>query len=270
MKENKDLVVNNETGLTFQGDAMAGVEDIDNSQVSIPRVKLLQSTSPEVQGDEYRDLNLRAGDLIENVGKDKIDGVVIPIKVLPTTNVLFVPRTAEGKTTLRNIKTDLTDTDLSQQGGMICIAPDGKTGDRYGSCATCKLCMFRGNEKPICSKAINVLVLLSNGLPAIVSFRDTSFKHGNKFVGLLRNKAMTGTPIQAMKFKLTPAKKTAGDKQWYELTVIPSGYATQEEYNQSYEIYKSFNNLNIQITADDVKEEPTVATQNTEINSDIL
>lgn len=253
----KELIVKEEEKITIpEGNTMEGLEDVDVQSVSLPRVKLLQATSPEVQGEEYADLNLRAGNLIEAISKEKISGEFIPVKVLPSTNVLFVPRTAEDKAVLKEKKEDITDEDLAQEGGMICVALDGKTGDRYGACSNCKLCMFNGNEKPICQRSINILVMLDTGLPAIVSFRDTSYKHGNRFVSLLRNKALTGTRIQTCKYKLSPTKKTRGSQQWYELAVVMAGNATEEESIKAYELYKTYNTMNNINTIEEQEQAP--------------
>lgn len=243
MKEEKDLIVKseNEAGLVLHGAATEGMEDLDRSVLTIPRLKLLQATSPEVQGDEYRDLNLRAGDIIDNIGKDKIEGNLIPIKVMKNTNVLFVPRNAEGKAALKARKPEITDEDLIQQGAIICSAMDGEYGDRFGKCSMCGLCNFRGQEKPICSRAINVLAMLDNGTPIVLSFRDTSYTYGKTFIALLNNKSAAGTPIQALKFKPTAVKKTAGDKQWYVLSMTPVGYASQEQYDRAYQMFVEFN-----------------------------
>lgn len=144
MKEEKDLIVKNENeaGLVFHGSATEGMEDLDRTVLTIPRLKLLQATSPEVQGDEYRDLNLRAGDIVDTISKDKIEGNIIPIKVMKNTNVLFVPRNAEGKAALKARKAEITDEDLVQQGAIICSAMDGEYGDRFGKCSVCSLCNF--------------------------------------------------------------------------------------------------------------------------------
>lgn len=248
MKEEKDLVVNEnklavneETGLVFHGNANEGMEDLDRTVLTIPRLKLLQATSPEVQGDEYRDLNLRAGDIVDTISKDKIEGNIIPVKVMKNTNVLFVPRNAEGKAALKARKAEIADEDLVQQGAIICSAMDGEYGDRFGKCSACGLCNFRGQEKPICSRAINVLAMLDNGTPIVISFRDTSYTYGKTFIGLLNNKSASGTPIQALKFKPTAVKKTAGDKQWYVLSMSPAGYATQEQYDRAYQMFTEYN-----------------------------
>lgn len=263
----KGLVEQKQTNLSaMEGNTMEGLEDIDETTISLPRVKLLQATSPEVQGEEYADLNLRAGNLIELISKEKISGVFIPVKVLPSTNVLFVPRTAEGKTVLKEKKQDITDDDLAQAGGMICISTDGKHGDRYGECSKCGLCLFHGNEKPICQRSINILVMLDTGLPAIVSFRDTSYKHGSRFLSVLRNKALTGTRMQTCKYKLSPTKKTRGDQQWYELTVVLNGNATEEEATKAYEMYKTYSNSSNINTIEE--QEPT--TSNDEDISEII
>lgn len=254
MSEKKDLVTKEDNAFAIPEDnLMAGLENVDETVIALPRIKLLQATSPEVQGEEYADLNLRAGNLIEIISKEKVSGEFIPIMVLPSTNILFVPRNAEGTAALRARKPDITDDDLAQQGAMICAARDGKVGDRYGACSKCGLCMFQGNEKPICQRSINVLVLLDTGLPAVVSFRDTSYKHGTKFVSLLRNKAMTGVHMQSCKYKLSPTKQTRGDQQWYELKVIPNGVATEEETYQAYKMYETYKNTT---TVEPVVDEP--------------
>lgn len=266
MKEEKDLVVADQaTGLIFKGNANEGMENLDTSVVQLPRLKLLQATSPEVQSEEYRDLNLRAGDIIDTISLDKITEPVVPIKILKGTNVLFVPRNAEGKTALKARCAEITDDDMAQAGAIICSAPDGTVGDRFGACARCGLCNFKGNEKPLCNKAINVLVMTSKGLPAIMSFRDTSYTYGKTFVTQLNNKAMTGTPIQALKFQASPVKKTAGDKQWYVLSMVGKGYASQEEYDKAYAMLKTYDNM----VADPVIEEAPVTVTETKVDADV-
>ena len=261
VKENKDLAVDTATGLVLHGAANDGVENLDRDVVQLPRLKLLQATSPEVQGEEFRDLNLRAGDIIDTVSMEKISGNVIPIKVLKGTNVLFVPRNAEGKNALKARKGEITDQELTQQGAILCSAVDGVVGDRFGLCSKCGLCNFVGQEKPICSRAINVLVMLESGLPAIISFRDTSYTYGKTFLTQLNNKVMTGTPIQALKFKASPVKKTAGDKQWYVLSMVGCGTATQEEYDKAYRMFVEYNKMEDRVMV--AEEQPVIETQAT-------
>lgn len=257
-KEDKDLVVKEENMFAIpEGDVMEGLENIDGGMLTIPRLKLVQATSPEVTNDEYRDFNLRAGDVIDSISKEKVEGTFIPVQILPSTNVLFVPRTAEGKAQLKAVKSDITDEDLAQQGSMICTARDGKIGDRYGACSKCGLCNFKGNTKPMCQKAINVLVLLESGNVAMISFRDTSYKHGRNFVNILYQAAQRGERIQTGKYKLSPTKKTMGDKQWYELAITRAGNAEQE---QAYNAYQTYINLKDTMIVSDTEDEGVVDT----------
>lgn len=264
--ESKDVAVDTATGLVLKGNANEGMENLDSSVVQLPRLKLLQATSPEVQSEEYRDLNLRAGDIIDTISLDKITEPVIPVKILKGTNVLFVPRNAEGKTALKARRPEVTDDDMAQSGAIICAAYDGVFGDRFGACTKCGLCNFKGNEKPLCNKSINVLVMTSKGLPAIMSFRDTSYTYGKTFVTQLNNKAMTGTPIQALKFKASPVKKTAGDKQWYVLSMVGAGYASQGEYDRAYAMLKSYDNI---VTDPVIDEAPVSPATDTKVDTDI-
>lgn len=260
----KELISKEETALEFADvNAMEGLEDMDMSSLSIPRIKLLQATSPEVQGDEYRDLNLRAGDLIDNLTKDKIGVEVVPVKVLPTSNVLFVPRNEDGVAALKARKPDITEDDLNTPGGMICSARDGITGDKYGNCNACGLCKFQGNSKPVCNRSLNLLVLTDHG-PMVLPFRDTSMKHGNKLYSILRARASMGTPIQALKFKLNPIKKQSGSQQWYELDVLPIGKADEETYNSARQMYLAYKDKEI-VTAEEVPEEKEITDEDKEI-----
>lgn len=260
----KELVSKEETALEFTDvNAMEGLEDMDMSSLSVPRIKLLQATSPEVQGDEFRDLNLRAGDLIDNLTKDKIGVEVVPVKVLPTSNVLFVPRNEEGVAALKARKPDITEDDLNTPGGMICSARDGVTGDKYGNCSACGLCKFQGNSKPVCSRSLNLLVLTDHG-PMVLPFRDTSMKHGNKLYSILRAKASMSTPIQALKFKLNPIKKQAGSQQWYELDVLPAGKTDQATYDTARQMYLAYKDKDI-ATVEEVPEEKEITEEDKEI-----
>lgn len=260
----KDLISKEENALDFAGvNAMEGLEDMDMSSLSIPRIKLLQATSPEVQGDEYRDLNLRAGDIIDNLTKDKIGVEIVPVKVLPISNVLFVPRNEDGVAALKARKPDITDDDLNTPGGMICSARDGINGDKYGNCAACGLCKFIGNSKPVCSRSLNLLVLTDHG-PMVLPFRDTSMKHGNKLYSILRAKASMGVPMQALKFKINPIKKQAGSQQWYELDVLPAGKADQETYDSARQMYLAYKDMDI-VVSEDVPETKEVTEEDKEI-----
>lgn len=259
----KDLIKEESTNELILGEvnAMEGLEDMDMSSLSIPRIKLLQATSPEVQADEYRDLNLRAGDIIDGLTKEKIGAEIVPVKVLPTSNVLFVPRNEDGVAALRARKPDITDEELKTPGGIICSARDGVNGSLYGSCATCGLCKFIGNSKPVCNRALNLLVLTDLG-PMVLPFKDTSMKHGNKLYSILRAKASMGTPMQTLKFKLNPIKKQAGSQQWYELNVLPAGTVDQATYTMARELYNAYKDVSIDTS------EPVDTTTSAETNED--
>ena len=130
-KETDDLAVQNGTPMGF--------EDEEAGDVIIPRVKVVQTLSPE-----RKDKIANEGDIINSLTKERLNGKTF-IPVFKFNNNVWWKDRAEG-------------------GGIRCMARDGRVGAMSdGStkmCAQCRRCEFdntkQGKEAmPTCTKYIN-------------------------------------------------------------------------------------------------------------------
>lgn len=220
-----------------------GFENIDVSSITIPRVKLLQSNSPEVSD---RDYDFRAGDVIHGLTMEKLGLKFVPIMFLPDTNILFLPKEQASKMSLK-ARLSLNDEDMSNQ--ILCRSKDGRHGNKYGDCSKCPLCKFDGSMKPVCTSSINVLALFEDSaMPVVIQFANTSKKHGTKFKNTTY--FQSGNLYDNL-YKLDSTKKDGNGNSWYEMAVKPAGKPSEELRNKAEQMYKQFRNMAIAVDEDD-------------------
>lgn len=233
-----------------------GLEDVDLGSVVVPIAKLLQSTSPEVADESFADYNFKAGNLIHSLLLEKLPDNFIPLKIYDD-KILFIPKNDQDKEQLkRKVKEklgiELAPDDMNSM--ILCRSKDNKCGDRFGSCAACRLSEFDGTEKPFCSANINILALPEGmDMPLVVRFSNTSHKHGRQLKSVI---FYAGGPIFKKKYKLVSTKKTDKGNSWYELSARPAGNVSDEEFAKSEAIYNQF--LNIDVTAEEQQIESEV------------
>lgn len=225
-----------------------GFENVDMSDISMPRAKLLQSNNPEVSD---RDYDFRAGDVIHSLLMEKLADRFIPLSIW-NSNILFVPRDADKK---KAFKDALSLTDDEMDSTLICRAEDGKTGTKYGNCAKCGKNKFNGNEKPLCMQTINVLCAPLDdddtlGMPVVLQFSSTSYKHGKKFRDSAFYSSATSDLFSKI-YKLAPEQKQAGGNSWYELKTKPAGKVPDALKKEAEDLYTAFAGRRIVVDAED-------------------
>jgi hypothetical protein len=164
-----------------KGGRPAGGENVDQTDVTIPRLALCQSMSDErKRGDSKFIPGLEEGMYFNSVSK-KIYG----------DNVLVVP--------VFFYRTRIRFEDREKGGGILCQAQDAKTGvgDPGGDCLSCKLSQFVDGERPGCTEFKNMacLVVPEEGLPkledaVIFGFKSTSIKAAKTWNTLLRMRGL--------------------------------------------------------------------------------
>ena len=148
-----------------------GFEDEDAGDVIIPRVKVIQTLSPE-----RKDKIAEEGDIINSLTKEKLNGKVF-IPVFKFNNNVWWKDRSEG-------------------GGIQCMARDGKVGSTSdGStvlCTQCRRCEFDNSKTgkdslPTCTKYINFFGFFEGErMPIILSFSKTSYNEGKKLYSLAK------------------------------------------------------------------------------------
>lgn len=216
------LAVKDEAALATQNEVPMGFEDEDAGDMIIPRVKVIQTLSPE-----RKDGSADEGDIINSLTKEKYNGK----KFIP---VFKFNNNVEWK-------------DRSDGGGIKCIARDGKVGEASDGttllCASCKRCEFdntkQGKEAaPKCTKYINFFGFFEGErMPIILSFGKTNYNQGKKLYSLAK---VTMQNMWNYGYVLNEKLQAKGGNEWYIIEPTPAGVTTAEDREFALELYKSF------------------------------
>ena len=247
-KENKQateeaLVAQQNAELATQQESPMGFEDEDASDMIIPRVKVVQTLSPE-----RKDKIAEEGDIINSLTKDKLNGKV------------FVP--------VFKFNNNIDWKDRADGGGIMCIARDGKVGEKSdGSqvmCASCRRCEFdntkQGKESlPKCTKYINFFGFFAGErMPIILSFAKTNYNEGKKLYSLAK---VTMQNMWNYGYTLNEKLMAKNGNEWYIITATPAGASNEEDRVFALELYKTFRNTiqNINFDVEDTGAETSGA-----------
>lgn len=201
-----------------------GFEDEDPSDMIVPRVKVIQTLSPE-----RKDKQAEEGDIINSLTKEKYNGKI------------FIP--------VFKFNNNVDWRDRSEGGGILCIARDGKMGEKSdGSrvmCASCKRCEFdntkQGKESlPKCTKYINFFGFFEGErMPIILSFAKTNYNEGKKLYSLAK---VTMQNMWHYGYALNEKLQAKGGNEWYIITASPNGASNEEDRAFGMSLYQSFRN----------------------------
>lgn len=237
MKEDKkDLAIKEENMLANQYDAPLGFEDEDANDMIIPRVKVIQTLSPE-----RKDKLAAEGDIINSLTKEKLNGKVF-IPVFKFNNHIWWRDRSDG-------------------GGIKCIARDGKVGNMSDGtilmCASCKLCEFdntkQGKEAlPKCTKYINFFGFFEGErTPIILSFAKTSYNEGKKLYSLAK---VTMQNMWNYGYTLNEKLQAKSGNEWFICVPSAAGPTQEEDRAFGMSLYKMYRESiqNINFDMDDV------------------
>lgn len=218
------LAVREVSTLATQSDAPLGFEDEESEDMIIPRVKVVQTLSPE-----RKDKLANEGDIINSLTKEKLNGKVF-IPVFKFNNNIDWKDRADG-------------------GGILCMARDGKVGEKSDGtrmmCAACKRCEFdntkQGKESlPKCTKYINFFGFFAGErMPIILSFAKTNYSEGKKLYSLAK---VTMQNMWNHGYTLNEKLMAKNGNEWYVIAVSTSGATSEEDRQFGLELYKSFRN----------------------------
>lgn len=244
-EEEKAMTVHGETLPDFlRGkETGRGKENMDREDLTIPRIKLLQPMSPEVdeEDSEHRPGTLMNSITGHNYGK----------------SIVFIP--------LLHSKSRMLWRDREDGGGIQCSAADAlhprecvmttlndeevKTGP---TCAQCKLKDWNNaaatdrEKAPKCTLYYNFpIVIVGEREPVVLTMERTKTKAARKLLSLA---AYTGGnyDIFAKKYKLTVIKDKKNDNQWFNYSIEPVGFVSETEYKAAESLYNSLKNVIIE------------------------
>lgn len=223
-----------------------GFEDEDAGDMIIPRVKIIQTLSPE-----RKDKLANEGDIINSLTIDKLNGKV------------FVP--------VFKFNNNIKWKERSEGGGILCTARDGKTGQcGDGTTKLCKIC--KANEfdntktgkdaQPKCTKYINFFGFIAGErVPLILNFSKTSYNEGKKMYSLAK---VTMQNMWNYGYTLNEKLVSKASNEWYIIQVAGAGATTEEDRAFALDLYKNFRDMDLKFDIEDEQVAPTVNVDNTE------
>lgn len=222
VEETTEIANQQATEMSTQVEAPMGFEDEDAGDMIIPRVKVIQTLSPE-RKDKLAD----EGDIINSLTKEKLNGKV------------FIP--------VFKFNNNVDWKDRSEGGGIQCIARDGKVGEMSDGtkkmCASCKRCEFdntkQGKEAvPKCTKYINFFGFFAGErMPIILSFAKTNYNEGKKLYSLAK---VTMQNMWNYGYTLSEKLMAKNGNEWYIITANPAGASSAEDREFALNLFRQF------------------------------
>lgn len=201
-----------------------GFEDEESDDIIIPRVKVIQTLSPE-RKEKIAD----EGDIINSLTKEKLNGKKF-IPVFKFNNNVWWKDRSEG-------------------GGIHCMARDARVGktsdDKTIMCQQCRRCEFdntkQGKEAiPTCTKYINFFGFFEGErAPIILSFSKTCYNEGKKLYSLAK---VTMQNMWNYGYTLSEKLMAKGNNEWYVPVMTAAGPTSAEDREFAYNLYMLYRN----------------------------
>lgn len=207
--------------LANQTEGPLGFENEEDDDVIIPRIKIVQSLSPE-----RKDKIAEEGDIINSLTKEKLNGKV------------FIP--------VYKFNTIIKWKDRSDGGGIEAIARDGKIcvptdgGEPY-ACA--KLAEFDNTKQgrdaiPTHTKYLNFFGFFSGEpMPIVLSFAKTNYNEGKRLYSLAK---VTMQNMWNHGYTLQEKEMSKSGNDWYNIVVSPAGPTSDEDRQYGRMLYENF------------------------------
>lgn len=217
MSENTHLVPKDINLPAERMQTAKGLGKIDAEDRMIPRLKIMQPLSPEV--DEGI---AKSGEFLNSIAKKSYgkEIQIIPI-VWWKSRIDWAPREDGGE--------------------ILCQARDAVHGTVNGACADCELSKWHDKEAPECTAIINILMLVNSAELIACSFMKTSYGTGKQLINLFNYK---GVDIFNFQYTLyTQQEENTKGKFWVVKYKDLNAAISDEAYGRCSEIYTNFSNL---------------------------
>ena len=209
-------------------------EKISPGELTIPRVRMLQGLSPEVQANPKA---FYAGLLINSITKEILTSTFVPIRRMPNTWVRFNARDQKDPYFVPDIK----------PGGVVWKSDDPKDP------RVIEQTKFGPNgEAPPAIAWLNFLCYFEGfTIPLIMSFGRTSYTAGKNFLTMAFG---FGGDMFSRKYNLA-AKQVTNDKgTFYVLDPTPAGKCSEDELAIGQTLYDAFGGVELKVHEDEGEE----------------
>lgn len=223
--------VRSEIQAMFSKERQGFEEGVQSSELTIPRVKMLQAMSTEVQGDPKK---FRQGMLVNSVTKEELPASFIPIKRMPNNWIRFNPRKKDDPNFVSEIA----------PGAVVWRSSDPKdprvvAETKFGP----------KGEVPAAITFMNFLCYFEGStIPLVLSFGKTSYRAGQDFLTMCYG---AGGAMFSRKYRLSANQKTSNGNTFYVLAVEPAGRCSADETAIGEALYSAFGNTEIKVHEDE-------------------
>jgi hypothetical protein len=253
-KNGKDLVKQEPAALTtpdfMKKYAGQGTEAISAHDVEVPRVKLLQALSPEVQNGEHRPNTFYHTLAEENLGAEV---EVVPVYV-DQSFILWRPRKSGGGMLARaadGIHWDPPNATFEVQldSGKRVTWRTAKTVQQSGLAAWGSEDPETSSSPPAATRMVNVVVMMTKRLdlgPAVVTFQRSAIKVARKFVGKLK---ISTAPSYGQKFVMSGVRdRNTANQEFFNFSMKMAGFVEDEAlFDNLRLIYERFRKMGLSI-----------------------
>ena len=244
---NKDLAKTNKAEIAIQEEVpeylrsqlgnQAGMEQVDQTDLLLPRLGLCQSLSPQRRKSDPAYIeDLKEGELFNTVTKE-VYGEELEIIALYffKNRIKYFP--------------------IDEGGGIDCISPNAIDQGRISpdGCSVCKFSTWgngqkddeHGNDAPECTLYHNFMAFIPVvNSPIAISYKATGLKISKQILAGIR---LTRLPMYARKYKVTVVEMVSGNNRWFEKKFTPSGFVDQQMFKEMESHFEALQKLNIHV-----------------------
>lgn len=236
----------------LQKDKGAGMEKVTKEDLILPRLKLLQPLSPEVQEEGSE---AKAGEMVNS-----IDAKINYGREIEFTPLLFF------KSRIRwTPRGDDAPPDAPK--GMECTSTDSltardpkgltKAGEPTSNCADCVHQAFSGDGKPPrCSLYMNFAALI-DGQPIVVSMEKTKLPAAKAILTMASMLGGGSLALFAGRYRLSTKKITNDKGTFYVFVVEAAGYTPEKDYPKAKAAYEGLKRSIIVVDQDRETDAPS-------------
>lgn len=234
----------------MEEDVGKGAEDLGSDAIEIPRIKLLQKISPELDDNE----DLRAGQWFHTVSEDELgDELRFVPCYLTRAFILFRPRKDGGGVLARaidGVNWDASDTEFEVKldNGKTVKWNTGKNVKSSGLDAWGSSDPDDAQSQPAATAMINVACMLPDFpelSPCVLTFQRSGFKVGKKLAGNLRTSRL---PSFGRYFMLSSVKAESDAGPYLMPRCKADGVIEDRGYfEQCKEAYENFKRMGLHV-----------------------
>jgi len=215
-----------------------GMEDVENSDILLPRLGLCQALSPQKRKNDKAYIEgLAEGQLFNSVTQEIYGETLELVPLFFFRNrIKYFP--------------------IDEGGGVECMSANGIDGGSICpvGCASCQYSAW-GNgstvaedtsNPPLCTMYHNLMcfTLTSDPMPIATSYKSTGLRLSKQF---LANVRLTRLPMYAKKYKIQVVTMRDGNNEWYEKKLVPAGFVDQDLFKQMEQNFSALRAMNIKV-----------------------